>query len=114
MAAETATQSITIHATPAHCYAVVTDFERYPEWANDVKQATVVARDEQGRAFVLSAITGTLSVNTCTATKFFRRSVISGRLKGPFSILRQLAQFTPVKSMNTGISRRAAYMMARR
>jgi hypothetical protein len=50
MAAETATQSITIHATPAHCYAVVTDFERYPEWANDVKQATVVARDEQGRA----------------------------------------------------------------
>jgi hypothetical protein len=50
MAAETATQSITIHASPAHCFAVVTDFERYPEWANDVKQATVVARDEEGRA----------------------------------------------------------------
>jgi ribosome-associated toxin RatA of RatAB toxin-antitoxin module len=50
MAAETATQSITIHAPPEHCYAVVTEFEHYPEWAKDVKQATVVARDDHGRA----------------------------------------------------------------
>jgi ribosome-associated toxin RatA of RatAB toxin-antitoxin module len=48
--AETASQSITIHASPEHCYAVVTDFERYPEWAKDVKEATVVARDDAGRA----------------------------------------------------------------
>jgi hypothetical protein len=48
--AETASQSITIHAPPEHCYAVVTDFDRYPEWAKDVKEATVIARDDAGRA----------------------------------------------------------------
>jgi ribosome-associated toxin RatA of RatAB toxin-antitoxin module len=47
--AETASQSITIHATPERCYQIVTEFERYPEWANDVKQATVVSRDDAGR-----------------------------------------------------------------
>jgi ribosome-associated toxin RatA of RatAB toxin-antitoxin module len=30
-------------------WAVATDFERYPEWARDVKEATVVERDEEGR-----------------------------------------------------------------
>ncbi len=47
--AESATQTITIAAAPEQVWAVVTDFERYPEWAKDVKQATVTARDEQGR-----------------------------------------------------------------
>jgi ribosome-associated toxin RatA of RatAB toxin-antitoxin module len=48
--ADVARQTITINATPEHCYAVVTDFERYPEWAPDVKEAIVRTRDEQGRA----------------------------------------------------------------
>jgi hypothetical protein len=48
--AETATQSTTIHASPARCLGVVLDFERYPEWAKDVKEAVIVNRDEQGRA----------------------------------------------------------------
>lgn len=32
------------------CYAVVTDFERYPEWAADIKAVTVDERDADGRA----------------------------------------------------------------
>ena len=48
--AESATQTITIAASQERCIAIVTDFERYPEWAHDVKEATVVARDDQERA----------------------------------------------------------------
>lgn len=48
--AEQATQTTTILATPERCFEVATDFERYPEWARDVKEAVVRERDEQGRA----------------------------------------------------------------
>jgi hypothetical protein len=48
--AESATQTITIAASQERCFAIVTDFERYPDWAHDVKEATVVARDDQDRA----------------------------------------------------------------
>lgn len=46
---EHATQRTIIDATPEECFAVVTDFERYPEWATDVKQVTVERRDHDGR-----------------------------------------------------------------
>jgi ribosome-associated toxin RatA of RatAB toxin-antitoxin module len=47
--AEQANERISVAATPDHCYEVVIDFEQYPEWARDVKQATIVSRDEEGR-----------------------------------------------------------------
>jgi ribosome-associated toxin RatA of RatAB toxin-antitoxin module len=48
--ADFATKSITINASAEYCLAVASDFARYPEWAHDVKEATVYARDGQGRA----------------------------------------------------------------
>ena len=50
MAAESATQTITIEAPLAKCFAITTDFEHYSEWAHDVKEAVVKERDHQGRA----------------------------------------------------------------
>ena len=47
--ADQATQRIGIEAPPERCYEVVVDFERYPEWANDVKDVVIVARDDSGR-----------------------------------------------------------------
>lgn len=44
-----ATQRTIIDATPEQCFAVVIDFERYPDWATDVKQVTVERRDDDGR-----------------------------------------------------------------
>jgi hypothetical protein len=41
-------ERVHIAATPADCFAVATDFEAYPGWANDVKDARVVARDDTG------------------------------------------------------------------
>jgi hypothetical protein len=47
--AETASERIRIDAPREACLAVVLDFERYPEWARDVKQVTVLERDGDGR-----------------------------------------------------------------
>jgi uncharacterized membrane protein len=45
-----AAQTTLIDAPLAKAYAVALDFERYPEWAKDVKEAIVRGRDDQGRA----------------------------------------------------------------
>ena len=44
-----ATERMVIDAPVAECWAVVTDFDRYAEWANDIKAVTVLERDDQGR-----------------------------------------------------------------
>ena len=43
--AETASDTITIEASPDAVWAIATDIERYPEWARDVKDVVVTARD---------------------------------------------------------------------
>ncbi|HEX6312202.1 MAG TPA: SRPBCC family protein, partial [Acidimicrobiia bacterium] len=48
--AETANERIRIDAPPERCFEIAGDFERYPGWAKDVKQVTVLERDAGGRA----------------------------------------------------------------
>jgi uncharacterized membrane protein len=47
--ADEARESISIEATPERCYAVAIDFERYPEWATDVKVVEILDHDGSGR-----------------------------------------------------------------
>jgi len=47
--AEQVSERIHIDAPPERTYEVATDYERYPEWAKDVKQANVLERDAEGR-----------------------------------------------------------------
>ena len=47
--ADSVTEHTTIDATRDACLGVLLDFERYPEWARDLKEATVIERDAQGR-----------------------------------------------------------------
>jgi uncharacterized membrane protein len=47
--ADEARESIHVEATPERCYAVAIDFDRYPEWATDVKQVEVLDHDDEGR-----------------------------------------------------------------
>jgi uncharacterized protein YndB with AHSA1/START domain len=42
-----------INAPVDAVYDALVDFERYPEWAGDLKQATIVERDAEGRALVV-------------------------------------------------------------
>jgi ribosome-associated toxin RatA of RatAB toxin-antitoxin module len=44
-----AREKIIIAATPKECFDAVCQFERYPEWATDVKQAEIVDHDAEGR-----------------------------------------------------------------
>ncbi|MCB1251214.1 MAG: SRPBCC family protein [Acidimicrobiales bacterium] len=46
---EQARETITIAAPVAQVFATLVDFERYPEWAGDLKAARVVERDDEGR-----------------------------------------------------------------
>ena len=43
-----ATERRIINATPQQCFDVITDFESYPEWAEDVKSVSVLEIDESG------------------------------------------------------------------
>ena len=47
--ADHATQVMVIDASPLRCFEVAQDFERYPQWAADIKSVTVLEHDEQGR-----------------------------------------------------------------
>jgi uncharacterized membrane protein len=47
--AEHANERIRIDAPHDECLAVVLDFERYPEWARDLKQVTIHEHDAEGR-----------------------------------------------------------------
>lgn len=44
-----ARERIRVEAPSARCFDVAVDFESYPEWARDVKSATVLERDAKGR-----------------------------------------------------------------
>ncbi|MEU0131537.1 SRPBCC family protein [Streptomyces sp. NPDC006289] len=48
--AEHTSSSITIEAAPADVMGVIADFDRYPEWTGEVKEAEILAVDDQGRA----------------------------------------------------------------
>jgi ribosome-associated toxin RatA of RatAB toxin-antitoxin module len=49
LVAELATERMVVAATPQQCFEVVSDIERYPEWAADIKQVVVEERDGDGR-----------------------------------------------------------------
>ena len=47
--ADQASERIRIEAPADRCFDVAVDFESYPEWAKDVKSATVLEVDDEGR-----------------------------------------------------------------
>lgn len=51
--ADQATQRMHIEAAPEAVWAAVADFEAYPQWARELKEATVLQRDDQGRALLV-------------------------------------------------------------
>ncbi len=46
---ETASERIRVEAPADRCWDVAVDFESYPEWVRDVKEAHVLERDADGR-----------------------------------------------------------------
>ena len=48
MVAEQATERMVVSASPEQCFEV-SDIERYPQWAADIKQVAIERRDDEGR-----------------------------------------------------------------
>ena len=46
---DTASERIRVEAPAERCYDVAIDFESYPEWVRDVKEAKILETDEEGR-----------------------------------------------------------------
>ncbi len=51
---EQVAERVIIRGTPQDCYAVLTAFERYPEWAADIKAVHVEERDSEGRGVLVT------------------------------------------------------------
>jgi len=78
-----ARETIHVEALPQRCYEVAIDFDRYPEWATDVKEVEVLDRDEHGRGtlvrYRISALGKTISYNLdydyVDAVAYFARAI---------------------------------------
>jgi uncharacterized membrane protein len=46
---DTASERIRVEAPADRCYDVAVDFESYPEWVRDVKEAKILETDDEGR-----------------------------------------------------------------
>ncbi len=62
--ADQATEHMSVSASPERCFAVAADLEHYPDWAHDIKEVTVVDRDDQGRATVVAFRTAAFGRST--------------------------------------------------
>jgi uncharacterized membrane protein len=99
--ADQASEQIRVAAPADRCSEVAVDFERYPQWAKDVKQVTVHERDDQGRGVKVEyraaalgrSIRYTLAYDFAKAPQSFSWSLVEGdlvrRLDGTY-------QFEPV------------------
>ena len=68
--AQQATQVIVIQARPQACFAVAVEFERYPEWAGDIKAVVVEERDAEGRGTVVRFRTAAFGRSTSYTLRY--------------------------------------------
>jgi len=52
--ADTATEHMSVSASPQRCYDIAADIERMPEWAADIKELDIKERDGEGRPLLVT------------------------------------------------------------
>lgn len=67
---EQASEQIHINATVEECFATLTDFAAYPQWAGDLKEVTVIESDDQGRATVVEFRAAAMGRSTTYQLKY--------------------------------------------
>lgn len=67
---EQVAERMIIRGRPADCFAVLTAFERYPEWAADIKAVHIEERDAQGRAVVVDFRAAALGRSTSYTLRY--------------------------------------------
>lgn len=68
--AELATQRMVVAAPPEQCFAVVSDIERYKEWAADIKEVTVVKNDDEDRPYEVTFRAGAFGRSTSYTLRY--------------------------------------------
>jgi hypothetical protein len=68
--AEQAREQTTIDAPVDQCFATLIDFESYPEWAGDLKQATVIERDAEQRPVIVEFRAAAMGRSTTYRLKY--------------------------------------------
>lgn len=43
-----------VRASPEQCFEILTNFEDYPAWSPDIKEVTVLERDDHGRGTIVT------------------------------------------------------------
>ena len=66
-----ATVRTTIAASPEACFAAAIDFERYPDWASDIKMARILSRDDDGRAVDVEFRAAAMGRSTTYTLRYF-------------------------------------------
>ena len=67
---EQASEHTVINAAAGLCYEVAADVEHYPDWARDVKDASVVARDDEGRPLDVAFRTAAMGRSTSYTLRY--------------------------------------------
>jgi len=105
---DTASERIRVDAPADRCFDVAIDFESYPEWARDVREAKVLEVDHQGRgtrvefraAALGKSIRYVLAYDYAEAPEAFSWSLVEGemlkRLDGTYRFEPEAASSTRV------------------
>ena len=83
--ADQATEHVTIDAPPQRCWETALEFERYPEWAKDLKRAVVLSRDGDDRPQEVEFTAAAMG----RSTKYILRYDYSRRAPAPVVVARR-------------------------
>jgi len=65
------TERTTVAASPEKCFSAAMDFEKYPEWASDIKVAKILSRDEEGRPVDVEFRAAAMGRSTTYTLRYF-------------------------------------------
>ncbi len=68
---EFSTRQVLVSASPADCFAVILDFESYPQWAPDIKEARVLRRDDSGAGGLVAYRAAAMGRSVTYTLKYF-------------------------------------------
>ncbi|MCE2530934.1 MAG: SRPBCC family protein [Acidimicrobiia bacterium] len=68
---EFSTRRMLVNASPSDCFDVVVDFEQYPQWAPDIKEARVLRRDNSGAGGLVAFRAAAMGRSVTYTLKYF-------------------------------------------
>ena len=68
---EFSTRRMVVNASPSECFDVVVDFEQYPQWAPDIKEARVLRRDDSGAGGLVAFRAAAMGRSVTYTLKYF-------------------------------------------